>query len=67
VLRDTPSRGLYVRFWPPHTSERPRARGRGRLQEKLARRSRPAPAARHLRSIVDCFLLSCLITVILRV
>ena len=22
VLRDTTSRGLYVRFWPPHTSER---------------------------------------------
>ena len=22
MLRDTTSRGLYVRFWPPHTSER---------------------------------------------
>ena len=22
VLRDTTSRGLYVRVWPPHTSER---------------------------------------------
>ena len=31
VLRDTTSRGLYVRFWPPHTSER---RGGGRVVSK---------------------------------
>ena len=27
VLRDTTSRGLYVRVWPPHTSERRRGGG----------------------------------------
>jgi hypothetical protein len=32
VLRDTTSRGLYVRFWPPHTSER-RGGGGGCEQE----------------------------------
>ena len=32
MLRDTTSRGLYVRFWPPHTSER-RGGGGGCEQE----------------------------------
>ena len=32
VLRDTTSRGLYVRVWPPHTSER-RGGGGGCEQE----------------------------------
>ena len=29
MLRDTTSRGLCVRVWPPHTSERPGRRGFG--------------------------------------
>ena len=32
MLRDTTSRGLYVRVWPPHTSER-RGGGGGCEQE----------------------------------
>ena len=36
VLRDTTSRGLYVRVWPPHTSER---RGGGGGCEQEGRRS----------------------------
>ena len=31
MLRDTTSRGLYVRVWPPHTSER---RGEGEVVSK---------------------------------
>ena len=35
MLRDTTSRGLYVRVWPPHTSER-RGGGGGAIKVYIA-------------------------------
>ena len=54
VLRDTTSRGLYVRVWPPHTSER-RGGGGGCEQEGWqggegrARMSGQEERQRHIR------------------
>ena len=54
VLRDTTSRGLYVRVWPPHTSER-RGGGGGCEQEGWqggegrARMSGQEELQRHIR------------------
>ena len=42
VLRDTTSRGLYVRVWPPHTSER-RGGGGGCEQEGWQGGEGPGP------------------------
>ena len=41
VLRDTISRGLYVRVWPPHTSER-RGGGEEVVSKKVGKEVRGA-------------------------
>ena len=57
VLRDTTSRGLYVRVWPPHTSER-RGGGGGCEQEGWqggegrARMSGQEERQRHIRRML---------------
>ena len=54
VLRDTTSRGLYVRVWPPHTSERRGGGGGGEQEgwqggEGRARMSGQEERQRHIR------------------
>ena len=41
MLRDTISRGLYVRVWPPHTSER-RGGGEEVVSKKVGKEVRGA-------------------------
>ena len=56
MLRDTTSRGLYVRVWPPHTSER-RGGGPGPAvsKKKFGRMTTESHHEYHLRLLLNSF------------